>query len=168
MKFQLVTVNLTNFDGRVVASGTTVGTIESELPIDNVVSSLRSLQLAIVPDADYTPPELPPVTEKKTQPAPSTANHTEPAMLTPPDSTGPVESSLSDLEDVDPLAGLTAKVAQSLVEAAIDGKQIDLGSLDTPEKIQAAIDSGFDLADLDGIGPKAVVRIKEWLAALKG
>jgi len=170
-KFELVTVNATNFDGRIVPAGTTIGALETAEPIDNLISGLRCLQLALVPASAYVAPEPPKAPKAKVKPTPPAPSENQQSQESEPENLDSIQTGPGEIEtalaDVDPLAGLTPKVADSLREALIDGEPCKYGSLDTPAKVEAAIAEGFDLAELDGIGPKMVVKIKDWLAALK-
>lgn len=164
--YAIVCTNPTVIDGHKFNSGATIGKLETNLPWDNVFSVLRNAMVSVVREED-----APKVEEPKTPPPPlsipTEPQANEPENLLP----SKQEAAAVDTEDdlnLDPLAGLTPKLAESLREALVDGKISPIGSLDTPDKVQAAIDSGFDLASLDGIGPKAVQKIKDWLLALKG
>lgn len=164
--YAIVCTNPTVIDGHKFNSGATIGKLETDLPWDNVFSVLRNAMVSVVREED-----APKVEEPKQQPPPLST--TEP-KASEPENLLPIKqeaATVLDTEDdlnLDPLAGLTPKLAESLREALVDGKISPIGSLDTPAKVQAAIDSGFDLASLDGIGPKAVQKIKDWLLALKG
>lgn len=167
-RFSIVCNSDTIIDGHSFKSGTAIGTLETNLPWDNVVSGLRNMMLSVVREA---PPAPTPTTQ-----SPPLSTTTEPQVakpeILPPSNQGAAvdasETSEAPSEEIDPLAGLSPKLAESLREALEDGRISKIGSLDTPEKVQAAIDSGFDLTKLDGIGIKGVQKIKDWLSALKG
>jgi predicted flap endonuclease-1-like 5' DNA nuclease len=167
-RFALVTTQPANFDGTEVGAGARIGDMETAFPWDNVLASLKLGVVAIVAERD-APASKPADQQEKPSPLSNpTLSEQQPENSLPIIQGAAADSAIDNDPDLDPLSGLTPKLAESLRAATIDGVLASVGSLDTPAKVQNAINSGFDLADLDGIGPKAVTKIKDWLAALAG
>lgn len=146
-RFKVVSRFKSTIDGAVVDQGAEIGVLETALSQDFILSMIRSgaalvqsepeaiaSQAAIAASPVYVAPTPEPV-------ATPTVNTTAPA--TP----------IDDDSDLEPLAGLAPRVAQSLQDA---------GLVDA-DAIRDYIASGAKLVDLEGIGRAAVTQITDWL-----
>lgn len=151
-------------DGQEFGSGEVVAVIETTVPADCLVSSIRFQLLDIVPIADdvtlrhdTTPPPInkslpiPPATDPDELNAQDAAEDAAAAQAAASDGDDKPSDKPDDTETVPAeFEGLTARVVGIL---AANG-------MATAADVKAWVESGKELTDLDGIGKAAAAKIK--------
>lgn len=156
--FELRTKQATTVDGVQVAADTVVAIISTDHPISNILSLLSINQLSAIavtlaaPAASINPPTAPsslsPPNNTTTETnASATAVESNTTTTQPPNGS---EKYVADLV----ASGLDERIAKSLVAE----------KLYTIEDVEAFVERGDDLVDLDGIGKAAKAKIEIWLA----
>ena len=153
-------------DGRVYKAGSVVGTVESAMPITNLVSAMffGDVQLEAEPSQAPPPDEIRQVRREQVA-APSV--EPQPVELDPdalnaadadddeptPPTQEPPEAGTAETELPPELQALPPRIASALADHEFT----------TRADVQAYLDEGGLLADVPGIGKAAERKILEWL-----
>jgi hypothetical protein len=189
MKYELKTKGKAIFDGQTVAAGVVVGTIETNLPIDNVLSSLAFSSLSVEAtesesqivsrsnvgaDAvhDSKPSDLQSADGKSDPEDPDEINRQE-AIKEAAELVAAEAAKARKAVD-DSKSAKTAEVKE--IDASFAGLDVRLATaitsdpsagIKTRADLDAWIRAGKDLIDLDGVGKKTKPKIIAWLEATK-
>lgn len=154
-------------DGRVYKAGSVVGTVESTMPITNLVSAMFFGDVQLEPDPNQPAPteEIRQVRREQVaapSPEPQPVEHLDPDALNAADAdddepTPPTQEPLQDETakgELPPeLQALPPRIAGALFEHEFT----------TRADVQTYLDEGGLLADVAGIGKAAERKILEWL-----
>jgi hypothetical protein len=168
MKYRAIAKHDLAGDGKVFKAGQPVAMIETTMPVGNMVSGLYFGDLQLVADGSPTGDELKQV---RRDPPPSIAPSTEPQPVgvdSDPDALNAADAAADDA----PQAQATPEVLQDPISTL----PLELQALPpriasaladheftTRADVQAYLESGGSLADVEGIGKAAERKIMEWL-----
>lgn len=169
MKFKAIAKHDLAGDGKVFKAGTPVAIIETTMPVGNMVSGLYFGDLQLVADGSPTEDELKQV---RRDPPPSIAPSTEPQPVGVESDPDALNAADAAADDAPQAQAATPKV----LEISISKLPVELQALPprianaladheftTRADVQAYLESGGLLADVEGIGKAAERKIMEWL-----
>lgn len=149
-RFRVISRFKSTIDGAVVDQGDEIGILETAMSQDFVLSMIRSGAALVLNEPEFRQSQAAIAATPVSPPAP-----TPPAIETPPQApaVATVEPDDDTDADLEPLAGLAPRVAQSLQAAGLSDAQA----------IRDYLAQGDKLVDLEGIGKATEAQILDWL-----
>jgi len=162
MKYRAIAKHDLAGDGKVFKAGQPVAMIETTMPVGNMVSGLYFGDLELVADGSPAGDEV----KQVRRDPPSIAPSPEPQPLdvdADPDALNALdEADEAEAKQTEPPSEPKANAEFATLPPRIAGALIEAG-FHTRAAVQAYVDEGAALADVEGIGKAAERKIVEWL-----